>query len=601
MEILKSTFKQGGKRAFALALALILLISGLLLASAQGEVGVAYADNGNIGASAGFIEIADVTENKVSATFSSRDNGIKLKITLPLASTNVYFAYEVDSSEPVWAINGDADIDDDIPYVKHAGAVESFVVPSATIMEQIESSWTDVSEVYEKRVFYIEVHYNGTLYVACDMSGETEMLTASANVKDIDNLAPKMEVDRIVHGVVGEGGVSAFGVKLTFVDVGSTGMLSSERSGLKEILILRTDLPIGELTEEAIENGGAETVCAWELLSPLQALLTQSVTFNLQKDGYYYYFVVDRVGNLQIGTVFEGKFQREDHAGTDDRFMIEAGQATFSIKNYMVEIGQELNDYKDETNSDVYNKALESYSALLLRCYTGDALTDPVDVGKDWFSFFNGPYTTFKNAYSIGATYRVELVNGDLLDGTLEALNLNKNTLPSLGGDEVVAQFIVAKYELSALPEELLTASGLSGEGYALKLSYTLTVSGVQSRVPDTKIQYEFMSLPEELEDFAVVIKTDSGYTVQTLTKGENWLRFESGLNGAEYYLVCVYSEEETDLTWLWITLGVVGGIIVAGGIAVLVLFKLGKLKFPTKKPTTATTEQGASSTDDKE
>ena len=587
MEILKSIFKKVGKHALLLAFALIIMLTLCTLSvafSLKGS-GVAYADNGNIGASGGAIEIADVTADKVSATFSNRDTGVKLKITLPLASTNIYFAYEVDSSEQVWAISGDAGIDKDIPYIKHQGGVESFVVPSATIAEQVESSWTDVSVIYDKRVFYIDVHYNGTLYVACDMDGETAKLTASSIIKDIDNLAPKMQTDRVVHGAVNAEGQYVFGLRLTFIDTMSTSVLSSARSGLKEILILRTDAELNDLTPEQIEGNGVETMLSWELLSPLQATLEHTISFDVDKDGYYYYFVIDRVGNLAIGTLFDGKFERENYADTDDRFMMAnditryPDGGTFSIKNYMITIGQELSDYKEQTNSKVYSTAWEAYSALLLRCYTGDAVSDKVSVTKDWFSFFNGPYTAFKNAYSVGATYEVSLINGDLLSGKLSAINLNKNTLPSLGGDQVVASFIVAKYDLSALPSEALSVSGLSGKGYAYKLNYTLTVSGVQSAVANVPLQYEVVGLPSELQDFVVVMKTDSGYTAPTQTKGENWIRFELQQNSAELYLICTDSQEKPNLTWLWITLGVVGGVMVVAGVVVIVLWKTGKLK----------------------
>ncbi|MBR3685149.1 MAG: hypothetical protein IKL86_02625 [Clostridia bacterium] len=581
MEILKFV-RKGGKRALALAFALmfiLLTLVGALLSLDYSGDKVAYADNSNIGASGGAIEIADETPNKVSATFSSKEQGVKLKITLPLSATGIYFAYEVDSSEPVWAIYGDANINDDIPYIKHAGACESFVAPSATIADKVESKWSDISIVYEKKVFYIELHYNGTLYVECDMPGETSRLSATSIVKDIDNLAPKMSTDRITHGVLGTDGKYAFGLTLKFMDTQSTGTLSTARCGLEEIMILRTDMALTDLTEENLTDESVEVVKKWGLLSPLSAILEQTIKFNVEKDGYYYYFVVDRVGNLNIGTLFDNKFERENYDDTDDRFMICMDVTTYpqsgvySVKSNMVAIGQELDKNKENTNSTVYNRAMESYSALLLRFYTGDALTDKIGVTNDWFSFFYGDYTAFKNAYSIGATYSVDITNGDLLGGTLSAVNLNKNTLPSLGGGDVKAEFIVAKYAKSDLPDALKDA--LNGNGYAYKLNYKLTVNGQQVSIPKTDLVYEVINLQGDIKNADIYIKIGDTYTLATAQKGANWVRFGTSLNSAEYYLVITESEQNSDLTWLWITLGVVGGVALIGGAVVgVVLWK---------------------------
>ena len=587
MEILK--FKWGGGRKALTASLISLIVLVLVLSVSVGGNLVAYADNSDIGQSGGAIEIADVTENKVSATFSNKEQGVKLKITLPLASTDVYFAYEVDSSEQVWAINGSANIDKDIPYIKHEGAVEKFEVPSTTLMDKVVSSWTEITEIYEKRVFFIELHYNGTLYVKCRMSGEEEMLSATSIIKDIDNLAPSIQKGNVTHGKTNSEGKFVFEMTSTFVDTGSTGMLSSARCGLKEILIIRTDNALDEMNEESLAGEGVERICAWELLSPLQALLTQKVTFTIDKDGYYYYFVVDRVGNLNIGMLLGGKFERENYSQTDDRFLVHDSSAgttgaTFSVKDYMTVIGQELDNYAGKVNSKVYTDALESYSALLLRFYSGASDSDLEGVSKEWFSFFKNEYTAFRNAYSVGATYDISLVNGDLLNCKIGALNLNKDVLPSLGGDQVVAEFIVAKYGLNELPGGVNVGYQ---KGYAYKLSYKLSVSGVVSSVPKTPITYEILSIPSEVKEFTMVKKVGDKYVECVSSKGANWLRFSTDLNGEEFYLI--YSVEEGgNLLPLWISLGVVGGVIVVLAVVYVVLLKCGKLpeklRFKSKK-----------------
>ena len=562
MEILNLKKRAGGFVALCSLVILIILLAVLPLESGI----VASADNQDIiGSGGGYIEIADVTAGLVSATYSSAKTGRTLKITMPKSTVNVYFAYEVDSSEQVWAIKGDADIDDDIPYLTHEGKMDKFEVSTKTL-GKVESSWSDVTIVNDKKVFTVTVHFNGTLYVECLPEGETNRLSNSHLVKDVDCLSPKMQTGIIANGLRNEQNQAIFECSSTFVDGVNEGTIASARSGLQEVLIIRTDVALSDMTEESVENANVETVLSWEPLTPTQVILSQKVTFTIDKDGYYYYFVVDRVGNIQINEMLGGKFSREDHSETDSRFDVfdkwaGSSGATYSVKNYMIQIGEELSEYDGKVQSKVYTDALEAYSTLLLRFYSGESQTNREGISNAYFSFFNNEYTTFKNAFSVGATFTSSLVNGDLMGNvTLHGLNFNKETVPSLGGDDVRATFTVAKYSGTELPTALQSEIGdLKGVG-AYKLAYTLTVSGVQSTVPNTPVGFELIGFDSNQKNFTIYLKTDSGFIKPEQIQMENGIRFSTALNGAEYYLVYTETDPATDLLWLWITLGVVGG-----------------------------------------
>lgn len=595
MEILKRKNDCGRIKAFAVATLILLLVTAVCLnASEKGlasffypfnkwDCQVAYADNSAIGESGGAIEIADVTEGKASSTFSSSELGVKLKITLPLAATDIYFAYEIDSSENVWAISGDSKVDKDIPYILHEGKVEKNVVDTKTL-GKIESSWTDISVIYEKKVFYVDVHLNGTFYVTCNMSGETKMLSDSKIIKDIDTLAPTMQKGYVTHGIKNKDGKYIFEINATFTDGASTsGLISSARSGIKAITIIRSDVEIENLNSDNITSENFENILSWELLNKYQALLTQKVTFNLEKDGFYYYFAVDRVGNLSVNLLFGGKFSRDEHSDTDDRFYVfdkYAGTtgATFSVKDKMTTIGQELDDYNGKVSSIVYEKAVEAYSALLLRFYSGASETDLEAVSAEWFSFFNNEYTAFRNAVALGATFDTEVINGDLLFAPINALNLNKDNITSLGGDEIKASFIVARYEGTELSDEVKRVAALGSNVKGYKLSYTLTVNGVRASVPKSPVIFELIGIPDNIEDYSVVCVTADGVFDATAAKGENWLRFSTSLNSCDFYIVYTEKNAGSNLLPLWIALGSVLGVIVILGVIYLILWKLGKL-----------------------
>ena len=563
MEILNLQKRAG--RIIALCSLVILICLTAIVPRVSGVV--AHADNQDIiGSGGAYIEIADVTDGLVSATYSDTKKGRTLKITMPKSTVNVYLAYEVDSSEQVWAIKGDADIDEDIPYIAHEGKVDKFEVTTKTL-GKVESSWSDVSIVNDKKVFTVTVHFNGSLYVECLPDGETNRIKANHIVKDIDCLSPKMQTGLLASGLRNEQNQAVFECSATFVDGVNAGTIASARAGLQEVLIIRTDVALTDLTPESVESAGVETIATWEPLTPTQIILSQKVTFTIDKDGYYYYFVVDRVGNLQINEMLGGKFSREDHSETDSRFDVfdkwaGSSGATYSVKNYMIQIGEELSEYDGKVQSEVYKDALEAYSTLLLRFYSGESQTNRESISNAYFAFFNGEYTAFKNAFSVGATFTTNLINGDLMgNAQLVALNLNKETVPSLGGDEVKATFNVAKYAGSELPQELKDKLGDVSNVGAYKLGYVLTVSGVQSTVPSKALGYEIIGFNANQKDFKIYLKTDSGYVEPEQIALENGIRFSTALNGAEYYLIYTETNVAKDLLWLWITLGVVGGI----------------------------------------
>ena len=569
MEILN--LKKRAGRLVALC-SLMILICLLALTPATSGV-VARADNQDIVGSGGsYIEIADVTEGLVNQTYSDAKVGRTLKITMPKATVNVYFAFEVDSSEQVWAIKGDADVDEDIPYALHEGKVDKFEVDTKTL-GKAESSWSDVTLVNDKKVFTVTVHFNGTLYVECLLDGETDRLVATPHlVKDIDCLSPKMQTGILASGLRNDKGQAVFECSATFMDGVNASTIASARSGLAEILIIRTDVALTDLTEDGVQNAEIETVASWEPLVPNQIILSQKVTFTIDKDGYYYYFVVDRVGNLQINEMLGGKFSREDHSETDSRFEVtertaSGSTATYSVKNYLILIGEELSEYDGKIQSNIYADALAEYSTLLLRFYSGESQTDRESISKAYFSFINGSYKTFKNAFSVGATFVATLVNGDLMgEAQLNALNLNKETVPSLGGDEVKATFNVARYSESELPAELKLLLGDLDNPCAYKLGYTLTVSGVQSNVPNKALVYELIGFDSSQKNFKIYQKTASGFVEIEQIQMANGIRFATALNGAEFYLVYSQTNQTASLLWLWITLGVVGGVGVAVG-----------------------------------
>ena len=572
MEILKSSRYLGRK----LALGVLALTIILTIAVFSGVGTIAYADSSSdIGEGGGALEIDDITVGE-TASYSSAKTGRTLKITVPRSTEKLYIAYDLDSSENVWAIRDDEN-KEDIPYLQVTEKVDEHKVTTKTL-GTIYSSWSAISIVDEMQVMTVTVHQNGTLYVKADLPEENS-LEESMIIDDIDCLSPQLEGGRLISGLRNENDRAIFVCKATFVDVTDTsGQLYSARSGLAEILIIRTDEALSsEANKDSIKGEGIDTIAQWKPLSMHNVTQRNVMDFEVDEDGYYYYLLVDRVGNLYIGMFFGGKFVREGQDTTDDRFFVKdlSNGIRYSIKSVMTTIGSELDQYAEQVNGNVYNNAMAAYSALLLKFYAGASETDIDGVSAQWYSFYNNEYTAFKQAYSGGAVYSVSVTNKDLLDGELTSRNLNKNTVSALAGDEVVANFIVARYNLDELDSAISNASGIN-LGYAYKLSYKLTVDGSVSAVP--KSDLGFYIEVESLNDVVVIVKTEQGYEKVKQIRGLNFIEFYTMLNQADFYVVYEVEEETDNLLPLWITLGVVGGVAVIGVAVYFILLKLNKL-----------------------
>ena len=574
MEILKSSRYLGRK----LALGVIALCIFIAIALFANSSLFAYAANDDfIGSGGGYLEVADITQGEVIG-HSSAKTGRTYKITMPLAANGVFIAFDVASSEDIWAIRDDEN-KEDIPYLQVTEKVDEHKVTTNTL-GTIYSSWSAVSITEDEKIVFVTVHQNGVLYVKCTLPEESP-LEESVIVNKIDCLAPIMHPFNFIRGLRDENGKPIFLCKNTVFEdkTDTSGTLSSSRSGVQEVLIIRTDVALGPDTDrDSLNSDGIEKIASWTPLSLSTTTAKAYVDFTISKDGYYYYFVVDRVGNLNISLLLGDKFEREDYSQTDDRFFVysKTGDITFSVKDKMISIGEEIEQYADQVNEAIYNNVANAYSALLLRFYSGASETDLLGVSEEWFSFNKNEYLAFCNAYGAGATFDINVTNKDLLPGELTCRNLNKNTVNALAGDKVVADFIVARYNLNEIDPQIGQAAGIT-IGSALKLSYKLTVEGVVSQVPKSNLGF-YLETGADMSNVVVVVKKDEGYVRLQQIRGLNFIEFYTMLNQADFYVVYEVEEETDNLLPLWITLGVVGGVAVIGVAVYFILLKLNKL-----------------------
>lgn len=589
-----STRKRGIAAACACVISIVLaatLCLGVLSNHGYDE-NVAYADNdSSIGAGGGTLNISDVTDYAAGVYgYNGATAGVTLKISAPASATGIYIAYDVDAAGNVddavygsddwfWAIKGDDVEDSEIPYMKVTG--------EGSVSREDEGSffdaeWTAVTTANSTKTLQVTVHINGELNVMCTFDGENPMY-ANRQVREIDWMPPVPEADK--YGNLVEGyratagnGSYVFKAKTTFTDRFTSSEFGTGYSGIFYVAIFYTD---AALSNEDAGEGGIQP--EWNIVKEYSinnvVQLSYVLEFDIADDGYYYYYALDRVGNMSVGALFADKVVIE----VDERFTVDVtvgGVTTkLNVQEYMTSYGAEIENNKDKVNTALYEKASSAYGNLMLAFMASDP-----DVGELYFSFVDNELKEFTDGYKYGADYVVEIINEDLLFGELTVLNFDSESVKALGGDVVKIQITVARFERDYDSGRAAAASGIEDAKYVYRLSYRLTVNDVLSAVPSSAVIID-VSLADRVKDIALVTGSNGEYDTGKFVYGASWVRFETSYNSADYFFVTAETDPEGDgngLMPLWITLGVLGGLAVTAGAVIGILFALGKL--PRKK-----------------
>ena len=587
MENLRSDKTRTRRSAAACVMIAVFVCTALAAAFSFGGFG-AYADNNSsIGSGGGTLEVKDVSEYPVVAGFNDAYRGVTLRISAPQSVTGIYIAYDVDASNTddsqlvddlwSWAIKGDDVEDSEIPYMKVTGAGS---VTREDEGSYFDAEWSEIETVNSTKRLTVTVHINGELNVMCTLDGENPMY-ANYIVRNVDWEPPTVKADKYgnlvaAYRITESDGSYALNCSASFTDR-QFGAFGSGYSGIGYAEVFYTDT---ELTTDDIPEGseGPEMhpVASYDKFPEGTAQIDFTLEFAIKSDGYYYYYVIDRVGNQEMGPLFGYKVE----ISVDERFTVQSvgnngHVSTLNVEENMINYGAEIENNKDKVNAALYEKAYAAYSALML-----SFMSSSPGASEQYFAFVSGELKEFKDAYRNGATYEVEIVNDDLLFGEIKVLNLDSAAVEALGGDIVKVKITVARFEADNYDGGKASAlSGIGNARYVYRLVYELSVNGVVSAIPESALIFN-IEVPEKVTAVALLVGSQDGYESKNFSYGVSWMRFETSLNNATYYLV---TEENDDgdgsgLLPLWITLGALGGVALAAAIAVAVLYATGKL-----------------------
>ena len=578
MEILKKTLP---------ALIVTAILMTVLIVTAPLSSFTAQADNSNIGESSGTLL---VKQSDNDTRFFGVIDGMSFTIESPGTTEKIYVAFEDDVGE--WQIANDGQVGI-VPYIE----IDAFNATEAGKNNSVKK-YKENGKWYAK----VKVHSNGYLHVKTELrdpDNEVEVLEDVVDVTAIDWRAPRINLEKTQYYADSSDGIYKMQYRMCFEDPYKGSRYSSACSGLLSILIFSTSEDLnnkvnegGDKPSEGGDNADEEGITDSQdyhevylkSFSENQIPVAEYYAdFTAEKNGYYYFMVVDKSGNAAIGSLFH--YNKERLPEYNITTNVNGYDMTINVKETLDSVQKELADNKGKVNEKIYANLESSYS-IFMECFTSSWIdaSRKKDVNKLYYEMIEYR-KAFYNALN-GPTVRVNVINAELFPGKISVTNLSGNIVDgALYGDEILVTIIVSRWDAQDYNEAAKLDMDVSNANYVYKLTYTLTLEGE----PVTPKEPLAFAVEKEANcDILGISASSSNVNYQEVqyTYGNVWLRFSTQYASRDFHLFASYDGPKNDLTWLWITLGVVGGVGIAVGITLLILNKKGiiKLRAP-KKP----------------
>ena len=277
-------------------------------------------------------------------------NGAVLSVKVP-ADADVYVAYDLDLAGDLWSIKGDY-VKDGVPYLKlDDSTTELFTnrgyddpVADGTVGEYYPASWrfAGYSADSGEAQFIFRIANAGNLSVRVEKNGEIN--EEDYPVNNIDWTGAQPVYNEAVGGYMmglqtgTANGMPTYAVRIDFTDAFPNTAPYSAASGIKEIYVLRFDDSLTDSAEDEVPDFTTEEL--EDLVKEHTAYRTgfnsavrnATVRFDLQNDGWYYYYTIDGVGNISIGPLLDNKLE----ISGDPDYIIKAEVGGGTIVDYNV-------------------------------------------------------------------------------------------------------------------------------------------------------------------------------------------------------------------------------------------------------------------------
>ena len=627
MEILKKT-----KKAFPLIAFLSLLLIAAIISGNSHAVFPAFADNQTaVGGGSLRIQIAPMASNEQSLQAPSfytggiwgQDestgeysvlNGAVLSVKVP-ADADVYVAYDLDLAGDLWSIKGDY-VKDGVPYLQlDDSTTELFTnrgyddpVADGTVGEYYPASWrfAGYSADSGEAQFIFRIANAGNLSVRVEKNGEIN--EEDYPVNNIDWTGAQPVYNEAVGGYMmglqtgTANGMPTYAVRIDFTDAFPNTAPYSAASGIKEIYVLRFDDSLTDSAEDEVPDFTTEEL--EDLVKEHTAYRTgfnsavrnATVRFDLQNDGWYYYYTIDGVGNISIGPLLDNKLE----ISGDPDYIIKAEVGGGTIVDYNVKSNIEtaealIREHAPGTENAVteklYDDVNEALAQLTFAFRTlGDTEEALLKKGELYFEFFNGVYATLLSAVESGEEFvSFEVINDYLVNGEFSVGEV-EGAVQGKPGDEVMVRISLGGIDRGMDGyNEIRSAAGNNGK--IIRIDYILYLNG-EPMTSDAVAGSFILDYKHESGVDCVFVKQSDGIYVKANIPGANFDRIMLGGASGTIYLV-IDGEDNAIPYWVWIIVGIAAALMIAAVVTLIVLKRKGiigkKAKRNPEKPKTVT------------
>lgn len=612
------------KKFCPVTVACFLLFASVIACFAGGVPFSAYADSqSDIGGGSLRIQISPMALNESSmyapsfypGGFWGTDestgdtnviNGAVLSVKVPVGA-DAYVAYDLDLADDIWTIKGDHEVDG-VPYMKldnsdnkvHTNRDYDQPIGDSTVGYYYPASWhyVDKSADESEDQYIFRLASAGTLLVRVESNGEYNEEEYVVNNIDWTGAQPvyNAQIDGYMLGLQSgtSNGMPTYRVRIDFTDAFPTTAPYSATSGIKELYILRFDDPLTDSADEEVPDYTDEELAALvkehkvynTAFNPAQRNAT--VRFDLQSDGWYYYYTMDGVGNISIGPLLDNELVISGDPDYIIKVKVSGGtEVLYNVRDIIKTAESYLSLYapdgENPVNEDLYDDLDSELAELTLAFRTlGDTDEAMYKKGELYYAFFNGIFTSFKNAVESGSEIvSGEVINGYLADGTFtwDRVDTAVNGYP---GDEVQLRIILGGID-SKMPEydEARNAAGIKGT--VIRVEYELFING--ARMPQEMLTgYFTVDFIHASAADCAFITTDGGTYKDSTVHGAAFDRVALNSVSGVIYLVIDEPDEGVPY-WVWIIVGVAAAAVIAAAV-VLVLYKKGVIGKNGKKDT---------------
>lgn len=627
MEILKKT-----KKAFPLIAVLSLLLIAAIISGNSHAVFPAFADNQTaVGGGSLRIDIAPMASNESSDPVpsfysggiwgtdadtgeSSVLNGAVLSVKVP-ANVDAFVAYDLDTAGEIWAIRGEDEING-VPYLKLDHSSKALqtnrdydqVVGNSTVGEYYPMSWRYAGESadHTQRQYIFRLGAAGTLSVR--VTDGTNVNEQDYVVANIDWTGAQPVYNEAVGGYMmglqtgTANGMPTYAVRIDFTDAFPNTAPYSAASGIKEIYVLRFDDSLTDSAEDEVPDFTTEEL--EDLVKEHTAYRTgfnsavrdATVRFDLQNDGWYYYYTIDGVGNISIGPLLDNKLE----ISGDPDYIIKAEVGGGTIVDYNVKSNIEtaealIREHAPGTENAVteklYDDVNEALAQLTFAFRTlGDTEEALLKKGELYFEFFNGVYATLLSAVESGEEFvSFEVINDYFVNGEFSVGEV-EGAVQGKPGDEVMVRISLGGIDRGMDGyNEIRSAAGNNGK--IIRIDYILYLNG-EPMTSDAVAGSFILDYKHESGVDCVFVKQSDGIYVKANIPGANFDRIMLGGASGTIYLV-IDGEDNAIPYWVWIIVGIAAALMIAAVVTLIVLKRKGiigkKAKRNPEKPKTVT------------